>query len=371
MASDEAIVAVVTKAAMESAASEALVNGLPDDIKEKRKKKKKTAISEESTVAPLSDAVVQLKSILEEKDRILKETKVSHGNLQTRLGENRGWLKAERVKVAEMEAQLAEITIAKTSEVQSLNQQLQQKQRDFQTERAALQSELSAMQHKMQKTDAEAHGRLQHLQAEAKSWREAADRGRKDYEARIQQLEEEKQRVKKSAADEAKSSYNRQLQEMHDQLQQSEARCGAVAKELAESQRANDRVNELENAVGLRETRISQLNSQLTEAENSRNAMDTQLKMIETRLQDEVTQHKEVRAKLLIAEESLIERSASVGADAAAPASTDEMPTPEPAPEVADLQNIVAAKDAEISRMQGELEAIKSEVLNMVNSEKS
>merc|ERR550534_114411 len=184
MASDEAIVAVVTKAAMESAASEALVNGLPDDIKEKRKKKKKTSISEESTVAPLSDAemVVQLKSILEEKDRILKETKVSHGNLQTRLGENRGWLKAERIKVAEMEAQLAETTIAKTSEVQSLNRQLQQKQRDFQTERAALQSELSAMQHKMQKTDAEAHGRLQHLQAEAKSWREAADRGRKDYE---------------------------------------------------------------------------------------------------------------------------------------------------------------------------------------------
>ena len=94
----------------------------------------------------------------------------------------------------------------------------------------------------MQEAGAEAHGRLQHLQAEAKSWRDAADRTRKESEARIQQLEEEKQRAKKAGAEEAKASANRQLQELREKLQQSESRCAAVAKELeGESQRAVDR----------------------------------------------------------------------------------------------------------------------------------
>ena len=343
-----------------------------EEAKEKRKKKKKSpSLSEEAAaVAPLTDAemVVQLKSILEEKARVLKETKISLGNSQTRLGENRGWLKAERAKVAELETTLAETVQAKTVEVQSLNQQLQQKLRDFQGERAALQSKHNALQEKMQEAGAEAHGRLQHLQAEAKSWREAADRARKDYEARIQQLEEEKQRVKKATMEDAQAALHRQMQELNEKLQQSEARCAAVAKEVSEAQRVNDRANELENAVGLRETRISQLNSQLTEAENSRNAMDTQLKMMETRLQEVSAQCKEAQAKLLIAEENLMERSGAPGDESATAApSTAEESTPE----VADLQSLVAAKDAEISRMQGELASIKSEVLNMVNQEKN
>ena len=345
--------------------------GSPEDGKDRRKKRKKTALAvEEEALSPLSDAemIVQLKALLEEKEKIMKETKISHGSLQTRLGENRGWLKAERAKVAELEFQLSEVTHLKQIEVQSLNQQQQQKQRDSQTERANLQSQISALQDKMQEAGAEAHGRLQQLQGEAKSWREAADRQRKDYEGRIQQLEDEKQRAKQAAGEEARNTFNHQMQELRDKLQQSESRCTAVSQDLSEAQRANnDRAGELENAVGLRETQISQLNSQLTEAENSRNAMDTQLKMLETRLQENIAQHKETQSKLLIAEESLLQQQTTAvhsndGQETGSDAS---------AAEVAQLQNAVAAKDAQISMMQGELESIKLEVLNLVNQDKS
>ena len=343
--------------------------GSPDEGKDKKKKKKKAAEDEQLPALGDAELIVQLKSLLEEKERMMKETKVSHGSLQTRLGENRGWLKAERAKVAELEAQLAEVAHLKQMEVQTLHQQQQQKQRDFQSERANLQSQISALQDKMQEASAEAHSRLQHMQQENKSCREAADRRRKEADTRIQQLEEEKHRFKQAAGEEARSAFNHQMQEMSDKLQQSENRCAAVSKELSEAQRSiGERAGELENAVGLRETQISQLNSQLTEAENSRNAMDTQLKMLETRLQENIAQHKETQSKLLIAEETLLQRQPSgqydaggeiVGSDGASAA------------EVAQLQDAVVAKDAQISAMQGELESIKLEVLNLVNQDKT
>lgn len=338
-----------------------------DEAKDRRKKKKK-ALAAEEEVPPLSDAelVVQLKQLLEEKEKTLKETKISLGSLQTRLGENRGWLKTERAKAGELEAQLADVTHLKQIECQSLNQQLQQKQRDFQAERVSHQSQISTLQDKMQEAGAEAHGRLQHLQNEAKSWRETADRQRKEFEARNQQLEEEKQRMKKAATEETRNNFGHQLQELREKLQHSENRCSAVSKELSDAQRHNiDRAGELENAVGLRETQISQLNSQLTEAENSRNAMDTQLKILESRLQETMAQHKEAQSKLMIAEESLVELRAGVDSTGSVAENAAS------GAESAELRSAIAAKDAQISTMQKELESIKLEVLNLVNQEKT
>ena len=102
--------------------------------------------------------------------------------------------------------------------------------------------------------------------------------------------------------------------------------------------------------------------------------MDTQLKRLEGRVQEVVAEHKETQAKLLIAEETLLEQQqrAALAASSGTAASPAAVAEGEEASEVAaNLRQVVADKDAEICRMQGELESIKLEVLNLVNQEKS
>ena len=104
--------------------------------------------------------------------------------------------------------------------------------------------------------------------------------------------------------------------------------------------------------------------------------MDTQLKRLEGRVQEIVAEHKETQAKLLIAEETLLEQQQRAAAAEAAAVTSETAASPaavgeEASAEAANLRQVVADKDAEICRMQGELESIKLEVLNLVSQEKS